>query len=156
MADLVELARETEFRVIRRADVVARGRLATELACRPGRRWHWFEGPRFHVPAETAYCWNEVYLDARAAGPIRGIDVFRTAVFGLVADQSGEHLAEIKQDIRPAVILPERAGWLGSAAGDLALEITRRYLGTGGRLIQMSKTLLPADRFSYSMTFRPD
>ncbi|WP_075214275.1 GntR family transcriptional regulator [Mongoliimonas terrestris] len=156
VADLMELARETEFRVLRRADVEARGRLASDLACRPGRRWHWFEGPRYHVPADTAYCWNEVWLDARLSNHVKGIDTFRTAVFALVEDRSGEHVVEIKQDIRPAAIPPERAGFLGSAAGDLALEITRRYFGSGGRLLQMSKTLLPADRFSYSMTFRPD
>jgi GntR family transcriptional regulator len=44
---------------------------------------------------------------------------------------------------------------MGVAPGDLALEITRRYFASGGRLIQLSKTLLPADRFAYSMTFRP-
>ncbi|WP_181706981.1 GntR family transcriptional regulator [Chthonobacter rhizosphaerae] len=156
VADLVELARETEMRVTRRGEVEARGKLAVELACRPGRRWYHFEGPRFHVPAETAYCWSEVWLDGRLASIVRNIDVFRTAVFALVEDQSGEHIVEIKQDIRPAMIDADRAPVLGSGPGDLALEITRRYLGTGGRLLQMSRTLLPADRFSYSMTFRPD
>lgn len=156
VADLVELARETEMRVTYREMVEARGKLAVELGCRPGRRWYRFGGPRFHVPATTAFCWSEVYLDGRLAPIVRSIDTFRTAVFSLVEEQSGEHIVEIKQDIRPAMIDPERAGVLGSAAGDLALEITRRYLGTGGRLLQLSHTLLPADRFSYSMTFRPD
>ena len=156
VADLVELARETEMRVIRREDIESRGKLAVEFGCRPGRRWHHFEGPRYHVPADTAYCWSEVYLDARLAPIVRNIDVFRTAVFALVEHESGEHIMEIPQDVRPAVIGPERAPILGSHPGDLALEITRRYIGTGGRLLQMSKTLLPADRFSYSMTFKPD
>jgi hypothetical protein len=29
-------------------------------------------------------------------------------------------------------------------------------VGTGGRLLLLSHTLLPGDRFSYSMTFHPD
>src|SRR5882757_3878013 len=61
-----KLARETEMRVTLREDVEAGGRLAVELGCRPGRRWHHFGGPRFHVPAETAFCWTEVYLDGAA------------------------------------------------------------------------------------------
>ncbi len=49
-----------------------------------------------------------------------------------------------------------KAPILGSKVGDLAFLITRRYIGTGGRLLPLSHTLLPGDRFSYSMTFHPD
>ena len=31
-----------------------------------------------------------------------------------------------------------------------------RYRGTGGRLLLLSHTLPPGDRFSYSMTLHPD
>ena len=137
VADLFELARETEMRVTARQDIEARGKLAIELACRPGRKWHYFVGPRFHVPNETAFCWNQVYLDGRLAPIVRKIDVFRQPVFALVTEQSGEHIVEIKQDIRPAVIEAGPARWLGAAPGDLALEITRRYVASGGRLFQM-------------------
>jgi DNA-binding GntR family transcriptional regulator len=154
VADLVELARETEMRVIHREDVEARGRLARELGCRPGRRWHHFGGPRFHVPAETAFCWTEVY--GRIAPIVRSIDVLRTAVFVMVEDQAGEPIVEIRQAIHPCVIDAAKAPILGSNVGDLALQITRRYSGTGGRFLLLSHTLLPGDRFSYSMTFHPD
>jgi GntR family transcriptional regulator len=156
VADLVELARETEMRIVAREEIEARGKLAVELACRPGRKWLHFAGPRYHVPNATAFCWSEVYLDGRLAPIVRKIDVIRLAVFVLVQEQSGEHIVEIKQDIRPAIIDAERARWMGARDGDLALEITRRYIASGGRLIELSKTLLPADRFAYSMTFRPD
>ncbi len=156
VADLMELARETEFRVLRREDIEARGKLAAELGCRAGRRWHHLEGPRYHVPGETAFCWTIVYLDGRLASLVRSIDVFRSAVFALIEDRSGEHIAEIKQDIRPVMLNDEIAGYCGSKPGDLALEITRRYFGSGSRLLLLSKTVLPGDRFSYSMTFTPD
>jgi DNA-binding GntR family transcriptional regulator len=156
VADLMELARETEFHVLRREDIEARGKLAAELGCRAGRRWHHFEGPRYHLPGETAFCWTIVYLDGRLASIVRPIDVFRSAVFALIEDRSGEHIAEIKQDIRPVTLNEEVSGYCGSKTGDLALEITRRYFGSGTRLLLLSKTILPADRFSYSMTFSPD
>jgi len=113
-------------------------------------------GPRFHVPAETAFCWTEVYLDGRLAPIVRPIDVLRAAVFVMVEDQAGEPIVEIRQDIHPCVIDAAKAPILGSKVGDLALQITRRYSGTGGRLLLLSHTLLPGDRFSYSMTFHPD
>ena len=112
--------------------------------------------PRFHVSAETAFCWTEVYLDGRLAPIVRPIDVLRAAVFVMVEDQAGEPIVEIRQDIHPCVIDAAKAPILGSKVGDLALQITRRYSGTGGRLLLLSHTLLPGDRFSYSMTFHPD
>ena len=156
VGDLVDLANETEMRVTRALDVAARGRLAAELGCRPGRRWRYFEGPRHHAADETAFSWSEVWLDARLAPLVRGVETFRTAVFALVEREAGEPVAEIKQDIRPCTIASDRAAPLGAPPGALALEITRRYYGAGGRLLLMSKTTLPADRFSYSMTFTPD
>jgi DNA-binding GntR family transcriptional regulator len=156
VADLIELARETEFRVLRREDIEARGKLAVELGCRAGRRWHRFEGPRYQVSSDPAFCWTIVYLDGRLAGLVRNTDVFRSAVFVLVEDRSGEHITEIKQDIRAATLDAEVAGFCGAQPGDLALEITRRYFGSGSRLLLLSKTILPGDRFSYSMTFNPD
>ena len=156
VADLVDLAQETEMRVTRSADIEARGRLAAELGCRPGRRWRYFEGPRHHGPSETGFSWSEVWLEGRLAGVVEGVATFRTAVFARVERETGEHVVEIKQDIRPCAIPPERAAPLGAAPGDLALEITRRYYRAGGRLLLMSRTTLPADRFAYSMTLTPD
>jgi DNA-binding GntR family transcriptional regulator len=155
VGDLFELARETELHIATRQDIEARGKLAIELGCRPGRKWFYFAGPRYHAPNETAFCWNEVYIDGRLGSIVRKLEVFRVAVFALVQERSGEYIVEIKQEIRPAAIGAEPARYMGVSPGDLALEITRRYFASGGRLIQLSKTLLPADRFAYSMTFRP-
>jgi DNA-binding GntR family transcriptional regulator len=156
VADLMELARETEFHVLRREDIEARGKLAAELGCRAGRRWYHFEGPRYHMPGDTAFCWTICFLDGRLAGLVRMTDIVRSAVFALIEDRSGEHITEIKQDIRAVTLGAEVAGYCGSREGDLALEITRRYFGSGSRLLLLSKTILPGDRFSYSMTFNPD
>jgi hypothetical protein len=55
-------------------------------------------------PAETAFCWTEVYLDWRPAPIVRPIDVLRTAVFVMVEDQVGEPIVELRQDVHPGVI----------------------------------------------------
>jgi DNA-binding GntR family transcriptional regulator len=84
-----------------------------------------FRGPRFHVPAETAFCWTEIYVDGRLAPIVRPIDVLRNAVFVMVEDQAGEPIVEIRQDIHPCVIDAAKAPILGSKVGELALQITR-------------------------------
>ena len=109
-----------------------------------------------HTTRRDCLLLTEVYLDGRLAPIVRSIDVLRTAVFVMVEDQAGEPIVEIRQAIHPCMIDAAKAPILGSKVGDLALQITRRYSGTGGRLLLLSHTLLPGDRFSYSMTFHPD
>jgi DNA-binding GntR family transcriptional regulator len=96
------------------------------------------------------------FLDGRLANLVRPTGIIRSAIFALIEDRSGEHITEIKQDIRPVTLEAEAAHHCGCREGDLALEITRRYFGSGSRLLLLSKTILPSDRFSYSMTFNPD
>lgn len=155
-SDLMELARESEMRVTLREQIAARGRLAADLGCRPGRKWLHVGGPRFHVPNPVPYCWAEVYLDGRYAPIVRDIDVFRTAIFNLVERESGERIVEIEQEIRATTISAERAPALSAQPGGLALQIKRRYLGAGRKLILLSINLLPADRFFYSTNFHAE
>jgi len=137
------------MRVTHREDVEAGGRLAVELGWPAGAADGIISGgPRFHVPAETAFCWTEVYLDGRLAPIVRPIDVLRAAVFSSWSRiRLAKSIVEIRQDIHPYVIDAAKAPILGSKVGDLALQITRRYSGTGGRLLLLSHTLLPGDRF---------
>jgi DNA-binding GntR family transcriptional regulator len=44
----------------------------------------------------------------------------------------------------------------GTAPGDLALEVTRRSLASGRRLVEHATMLLPADRYFFCMSFRAD
>lgn len=151
---LAELARDSELRIMSRQRVTARGRVAAELGCRAGRRWLYLSGPRYMARELTPDSWTEVYVDDRFAAIVGRRDVFNTAIFRLIEEKSGERVAEIEQDIRPATIEGEQGEVLEAVAGSLALLVTRRYLAKGRRLLLMSRNLMPADRFSYSMTFR--
>ena len=108
VGDLFELARETELHITTRQDIEARGKLAIELQARPGRKWFYFAGPRYHAPNETAFCWNEVYIDGRLGSIVRKLEVFRVAVFALVQERSGEYIVEIKQEFGPRRSEPSR------------------------------------------------
>ena len=45
---------------------------------------------------------------------------------------------------------------IAAIPGSPALEITRRYFGTGRRLLQVSVNTIPADRFFYSVEILRD
>ncbi len=153
-SELFEIASETELVFSSKQEISAQGKLAVELGCRPGRRFLHMTGVRYPPTRQRAFSWNEVYVDVRLAPAVRNLEVAKTAIFHLIEDYTGEKIHEIQQDIKPVSMTGDIARALGCADGDLALQVTRRYYGSGRRLIEYAFQILPADRFTYTTTLR--
>jgi GntR family transcriptional regulator len=150
--DLLGMAAETEMVVDGREWVTARGALAAELGCRSGQRWLLLRCRR-RRPGETRpLCASDVYVEQRLAPAVATQDLFRTALFMVLERSAGEPVQEIRQEIQATILDPATATRLDAVSGAPALRIVRRYVGPGNRLIEVSITTLPADRFIYSLT----
>jgi DNA-binding GntR family transcriptional regulator len=156
MSDLVEIAEGTEMEVQSSEIVAAKGPLAAELRCRAGHRWLHLRCLRRIDDEDRPLSWIDVYIDGRFASALKLPKVVRQALFMWVEKQSGEALSEIHQDIRATILGSELASKLAAVEGESALEITRRYFGTGRRLLMMSVNVLPSDRFFYSVVLKRD
>lgn len=154
VGDLQGLASETEMLVDGRDWVTASGRLTAELGCRPGQRWLKLRCRRLRPGDTRPLCCLDVYVDPRLAPAVATQDVFRSAMFMLLEREAGEPIQEIRQEIHAVVLDAATAKRLDAVAGAPALRIVRRYLGTGNRLMEVSITTLPADRFVYSLTIQ--
>lgn len=149
---LFDFARATELRFETRKMVEVRGALATEMGVRPNRKFLYLAGPRFYSGDENPFCVNEVYLDPRLRGIVDDIEVLRVALFILVENETGERVKEIQQEVR-AINLPDFvAEHLGRAPGALGVRMTRRYIGSGSRLLEYAVQYYPGDTFSYQTT----
>lgn len=156
LTDVFQFARETVFHVVRTERVAARGRLAAELGCRPGRAWIQSQGLR-EVPGEKVPIgWTDVWIDARYAMAAPGVGVHNTAVFSVIEARYGETIVEVQQTIEATLLSEAHAASLKASAGAPALCITRRYFASGRKLVELSVSLHPADRFRYSMSLRRD
>ncbi|MBJ3777632.1 GntR family transcriptional regulator [Acuticoccus mangrovi] len=155
-AELFEFARETELFIEEREEIGARGKFAAELGCRPGRRFLRLAGTRFPADEKTPLSYDQVYIDARYSAAVKDIDSARTAIFSLIEKQSGEKIEEIFQEIRPTVLHGEIAAKLAVDDGELAMQITRRYFGSGRRPLEYSVQIFPASRFTYTTTLRAE
>ncbi|MFV0245844.1 MAG: GntR family transcriptional regulator [Qingshengfaniella sp.] len=149
---LFDFARTTELHFITRGTVEARGQTAADMGVRPGRKFHHLAGPRYYAGDKTPFCFNEVYLDLRLRDVVENIDILRVALFTLVEDKTGERVKEIQQEIR-AIHLPERVSrYLDRDPGALGMRLSRRYIGSGGRLLEYALQYYPGDTFSYQTT----
>jgi GntR family transcriptional regulator len=136
------------------ATIAATGRLAAELGCRAGRPWLCLSGPREEPGRVAPLCWLTVYVDHRFAALLAKPRIHTTALFSQVEQEYGEAIVEVDQEIEAVVLDATDAARLLAGPGSAALLITRRYFAPGRRLIEMSYSLHPADRFRYAMTLR--
>lgn len=156
VAELFTMAAETVMTVRTRTMTVARGKLAAQLGCRSGHRWLRLGCLRTTASESSPLCWTDIFVDGRFAPIVQKQDAFRSAVFGLIEKESGETVVEIHQEIRAVIIGDGEALRIAAIPGSPALEITRRYFGTGRRLLQVSVNTIPADRFFYSVEILRD
>ena len=149
---LFDFARTTELHFDERRMIEARGALAADMGVRPGRKFHFLAGPRFYAGDKNPFCVNEVYLDPRLKEIVDGIDVLRVALFTLVENKTGERVKEIQQEIRAVHLDETQARYLGRDAGALGIRLSRRYIGSGSRLLEYAVQYYPGDTFAYHTT----
>jgi GntR family transcriptional regulator len=154
LPELFQYAERTVFRVVESRTIAATGKLAAELGCRAGRPWLCLSGPREEPGRDAPLCWLTVYVDDRFAVSLAGPRTHATALFSQIEQEHGEAIVEVVQEIEAVLLDAPDAARLSAAPGSAALLVTRRYFAPGRRLIEMSISLHPADRFRYAMTLR--
>jgi GntR family transcriptional regulator len=156
VTDLMQYAVTTRYVVARSGFVVADTRLARRLGCSPGRRWLHTEGLRYAPDGSPPICWTEVYVHAAYAG-VRSLIGKRTGpIYTWIEEMYDERVVEVVQTLRAVTVPAAIAAKLKVAAGAPALQIERVYKSAKHRVIAVAFNLHPADRFSYSISLRPE
>lgn len=154
LGELLQYATETRLDVTSVEEVEARGRLAELLGSRPKKPWLRVAGVRHGADGEPPHCFNEVIIDGAYRSLADEASTLRTAIWSLIEQRFGETVIEVEQEIEATVLDDEMARMLAAEPGAPALRFTRRYYVTGRRLVEMSISTHPADRFTYRMTIR--
>jgi DNA-binding GntR family transcriptional regulator len=126
------------------------------LGCRPGKQWLHVTGVRYPARGGRPICLSEIFIDAAYKAVSAEIGRARTAICAIIERRFGETIVEVEQQIEGAALSGEEAQHLQAEEGAAALRITRRYFVTGRRLVELSTSLHPGDRFSYAMTIKRD
>lgn len=154
LGELLQYATETRLDVICVEEVAARGALAEALGCRPKKPWIRVAGIRHGASGEPPHCHSEVFIDEAYREIAAQASTLRTAIWSLIETRFGETVIEVDQNIEATILDAEMARLLEAPVGSPALKFTRRYYVTGRRLVELSVSVHPADRFSYHMVIR--
>ena len=129
---------------------------AVLLEASAGETWLHLQGRR-HAGGHTdspPICHTELWLHPAfrsiegISGPLTG------AVHAAIEQQFGEVVAAVEQEIRAVAISRPLAQALGVKAGSPGLWVCRKYRNRRDELIELTISIHPADRFSYSSVMR--
>jgi GntR family transcriptional regulator len=149
-ADLFRYATDTRFLIESRGAIRAGPEEVATLGCRRGRAWYRLSGIR-RGASGTPVCLITVYLHATLAGLGRRIPRSAGVIYPRIEEALGVRIAWIRQRIEAVALDEASAARLRSTAGGCGLRVRRYYYDANERLLEVSDSLHPGERFAYEM-----
>jgi GntR family transcriptional regulator len=145
---------DTALEVLSSEPISATPALAETLGCKVGEDWVRISGLRSLKGQEKPICWSDVYVIPEYASVADEIGKAPIPVYKLVESLFGEHVSEVKLDLFADGVPESIAKALQVAAGTPALVVVRRYTSNKRRVFEVSVSIHPQDRFTYSAEIR--
>jgi len=150
--DLIHQAPSVIFRVDSSKIITASEQLAQELDIPAASRWLQMQGFRYVKEGDAApTCWTEIFVHPDYAGVARIQGRTPRAVYELIEDLYAVKVNLVDQQLSGQPMPAELVGPLGVSKTATAINILRKYFLTSGKIIEVARTLYPAERFRYSM-----
>jgi GntR family transcriptional regulator len=152
--DLLRYATETRFVIEQRQRIRAAGEDLAVLECRRGQEWIKLSGTRVRPGIATPLCLITVYLNVALAGLEKRLPRSSGVIYPEVEKALGVRISWIGHRIEAALLGKADARRLRAKAGAPALRVRRYYYDANERLLEVSDSLHPAERFAYQMRLR--
>jgi DNA-binding GntR family transcriptional regulator len=156
ISDLLQYAKEVRLHVVAPVEITADEKLAARLQCKTGQRWLKYVGQRYAGDESEPICYTEVFVSYEFASIRDVISRSRVAVYSLIEKHFNMQFREVRQQIAAVAIPAKAAALLRVKRGSPGLAITRHYVSSDDRVLEVAFSTYPCDRFSYSMRLRLD
>jgi GntR family transcriptional regulator len=148
--DLMQYAREARLTPLRSSTGPLDPSVARALNVTVSGNFLHVHGVRSE-PGGPVIALADVFIRADLAPPVQTYVEMGGAIIEWIAREKSVPTTRIEQSISAGELSETEAEALDAEAGEAALRTRRRYYDQGGRIIALSDTVHPADRFSYDM-----
>lgn len=151
VAELLQYAADSQFHFDDCGAVTLSGPKAEELGVPGGSQWHHLTGVRRLSPTGPAIAVTEVYINPALAAHVPALKPGAKTLFEQLAAAAGFRVVQVVQNISAMAAGNHEAASLGIARRAPVLRIVRVYRDETGRIVEISVSSHPGERFTYSM-----
>jgi DNA-binding GntR family transcriptional regulator len=150
--DLLQYATTTPVRTIDREEVVVDPARAAQFGCKAGEHWWRVRTVRMNPTGKAVVAYSEIHIPLAFGAVLNASNKGRQPIFALIEKRFKETIVEIQQDITClARLTAEECVHLKVRVRSPGMEITRRYIGRNGRVLEVARSVHPSEIFKYSM-----
>lgn len=131
-------------------------KIAEQIGMASKKKWFVFHGKRLKPGRKRPIAVTVVWLNPELAGAIDKIDINGATLFGQIEEHAGVTVSRVTQDIQAIAAPKNFSGDLGLEEGDPILRILRCFFDENDRLLEISASYHPGERFAYSMHIEVD
>jgi DNA-binding GntR family transcriptional regulator len=113
--------------------------------------WLRVEGLRYIADQDLPISHSAVHMNGAFRGISDQIGRRQVPIFSLAERKYGLKVVTIKQEISAVIVPPRLIKLLKVKTGSPALSILRQYLTADGIVVEVGRSVTPADRFTYSL-----
>jgi GntR family transcriptional regulator len=150
--DLLQYATTTPVKVVEREEIVVDAATAARFGCKPGEHWWRVRTLRMNPKGRTPIACSDIHIPLAFAAVLDEIPWSPQPIFALIEQRFGQAAVEIHQELVCLAKLGAReCALLKLPARSPGLEVTRRYIGRDGRVLEVARSVHPPDTFRYPM-----
>ncbi len=155
VSDIFQYAKASAKPKVLGAEEIEAGPEEAELLrCPVGQRWIKVESTRAFAREDVPMAHIHAFVPPAYAGILKTMTARREPMYMSIESGYGEQIKEVEQEFRAVTISARQARILKVKTGSAGLYVIRHYIGGGGRLLLVTLSVYPADRFSYAMRLR--
>ena len=156
VGEILQYARDTKYLFTEMGTATLPKKMAVHIGNPAEGRWHHFRGLRIRPGQADPIALTDAYIHPDFAEAARGIKPNEDTIFRQLERLSGETITRVTQDIQAVAASGAVAAELRVPRRSPCLRILRCYLDAKDRIIEISASYHPGDRFAYSMHIEVD
>ena len=156
VGEILQYARDTRVTFATMGQLPLPREIAVQLGLVAGGRWTGYKGLRTASDSSEPLAYTHAFLHESVLPFVAQIDPGSQTLFRQVEQLAGIRIAKVTQDIQAVAATTDVAAALGIAKRAPCLRILRCYLDEADRIIEISASHHPGDKFVYSMHIEVD
>jgi DNA-binding GntR family transcriptional regulator len=153
-SELMKYPPESRMQVSGSGYVVLNAAQAALTGCKAGTRWMRIRAVRRMPGRRPPICRLELYLRPKFASVAPQVGRTRELAYQLIERRFGVHVTEVGVDVMARPMPADAAVALGVAAGSPSMTVVRRYRDEHGKLLCLSVSEHPGERYTYAQTLK--